>query len=976
MSYYNCFSFGNGVESNRIRDDFNAPFIRHGVKASTVLEEPYEEERRKYGLIYSGLYNSTSGVNNLNQFIQAEKITKDVNPVYGSIQKLYARDKDLVTLCEDKILQIFVDRDVLFNADGNQQLLATNNVLGSTQPFRGTYGISKNPESFAAESFRAYFTDKQRGAVLRLSVDGLTPISDAGMSDFFRDNLKDGGILYGSYDAYKKDYNLTINYGNETGLVLNPEFEEGFTTQTQPINERLLNTSFDDYSGIAGSIVTQDSRNWVTGFGQQFYTNYIDLIDSTGVTQGMSVTGIKGSNTTGTLSSMTLYSIVIPINTVTVVNINPGGGAGGTDRISLSITLAGISGTTTLGAVSGQPVTFEQPNTVIYDNWIYYDSNLNIIPQPTTSNISTITLQDWSGGSGTVLSQALDNGFAIEQGKKYEVEYNIVSFTAKPQLFWFFMNNSQPFTTFLTAGTAVETITASLPVNIGQGVAFGCIGGSITLDSISIKEQQNFGGNVLHWDLNGGVDPFNIYAYQTPFGDEKIAFKDAPLDTFLHQDIVNTNNVLDFNEGSLCRVSFNLTEYTGSGELTFRLFNNDGDGFRHAAVPGLNQFTAYIGDSQSNQNNGKFGFYVSSTTEFTGKIDSVDLIIEGENQGKTVTFSEKTKGWTSFKSFIPEIAISSVNQYYTMDQGRLWKHYTNENRNHFYNVFTESSVTPVLNTQPEVVKHFNTLNYEGSQSKIDKFTIKSIDDSGNTIAPITDEQYYNLEHKPGWYVEDIHTDKQEGSLNEFIEKEGKWFNYIKGKRNQIDPAAFNFQGIGTVGSVDIEVLGCMDPLAFNYNPLANVDDGSCIAAVYGCTNPNATNYNSSANTDDGSCAGFSFELQLRDTTSPTATDGAARVVYAGTNIEATGLTFIHINPPNPPQQNSAYAWSNGAVSSEVTGLGMGPIALTVTDGVDNLTAITHSFNGFIAANIVNGCTSPTATNFNYSANTDDGTCTI
>ena len=34
--------------------------------------------KKIFGLIFSGLYNSTSGVNNLNQFIQAENITKDL----------------------------------------------------------------------------------------------------------------------------------------------------------------------------------------------------------------------------------------------------------------------------------------------------------------------------------------------------------------------------------------------------------------------------------------------------------------------------------------------------------------------------------------------------------------------------------------------------------------------------------------------------------------------------------------------------------------------------------------------------------------------------------------------------------------------------------------------------------------------------------------------------------------------------------
>ena len=46
-------------------------------------------------------------------------------------------------------------------------------------PFTGDYGISKNPESFAVDNYRAYFTDKQRGAVLSYQwTVYLTPISD------------------------------------------------------------------------------------------------------------------------------------------------------------------------------------------------------------------------------------------------------------------------------------------------------------------------------------------------------------------------------------------------------------------------------------------------------------------------------------------------------------------------------------------------------------------------------------------------------------------------------------------------------------------------------------------------------------------------------------------------------------------------------------------------------------------------------
>ena len=227
LSWYNCFSFGNGVESDRIRDDFNEMRITNGARASTTTEEPYEEDHRKYGLIFSGLYNSNSSLNELNQFIMAEKITKDINPTYGSIQKLFTRQTDLVTFCEDKVVKILSNKDAVFNADGNPQLTANINVLGQTIPFMGDYGISKNPESFAYSSYRAYFADKQRGAILRLSQDGLTPISDQGMHDWFRDNLKYASILLGSYDAYKRTYNITLKEAVFSNLIINSEISEG-----------------------------------------------------------------------------------------------------------------------------------------------------------------------------------------------------------------------------------------------------------------------------------------------------------------------------------------------------------------------------------------------------------------------------------------------------------------------------------------------------------------------------------------------------------------------------------------------------------------------------------------------------------------------------------------------------------------------------------------------------------------------------
>jgi hypothetical protein len=262
LAWHNCWTFGNGVESDRIRDDFNAPQMDNGVIVSTVSEE-YGEQKLGSRLIHSGIYNSTSGVNDLNEFNVGERITKDLNPSYGSIQALKTRNTDIIAFCEDKILKVLANKDALFNADGDPKLLATNRVLGTAVPFNGDYGISKNAESLAVDQYRMYFTDQQRGAVLRLSGDGVTPISNVGMKTYFRENIKDASIdhLIGSFDSVLGEYNLTIKHDPfNNGKNVTLSFNEGAKGWV----------SFKSFIQQAGASCT---GKYVTGFKEQAYVH-------------------------------------------------------------------------------------------------------------------------------------------------------------------------------------------------------------------------------------------------------------------------------------------------------------------------------------------------------------------------------------------------------------------------------------------------------------------------------------------------------------------------------------------------------------------------------------------------------------------------------------------------------------------------------------------------------------------------------
>ena len=70
-----------------------------------------------------------------------------------------------------------------------------------------------------------------------------------------------------------------------------------------------------------------------------------------------------------------------------------------------------------------------------------------------------------------------------------------------------------------------------------------------------------------------------------------------------------------------------------------------------------------------------------------------------------------------------------------------------------------------------------------------------------------------------------------------------------------DPSAFNYDPAATDPD-DCEpiVFGCTDPTMFNYNEEANTENGSCIPVIYGCMDPEAFNYDEDANTElDDSC---------------------------------------------------------------------------------------------------------------------------
>jgi len=275
------------VEESRIRGGYNNTQTGYGVKAYIVDDNP-NASTRVNSLIYSGIFNARTGINNTNVFSVGEDITKSVDPINGSIQKIFAEDTQLIIFQEKKVSRAPIDKDLIYSAEGNTTLTSSNAVIGTINPYTGNFGISKNPESFAVYANRKYFTDKDRNAVLRLSNDGLTEISNYGMIDFFRDEFGqlEGGKLIGGYDIYNKQYSLSIQ-PTYTGLQSGQPFKtlvfdeviNGWSSFFSYNPSSMLSLKSDYYS--AGPSLSSDDGGFTGAKGPNtagLYQHYISTV--------------------------------------------------------------------------------------------------------------------------------------------------------------------------------------------------------------------------------------------------------------------------------------------------------------------------------------------------------------------------------------------------------------------------------------------------------------------------------------------------------------------------------------------------------------------------------------------------------------------------------------------------------------------------------------------------------------------------
>jgi hypothetical protein len=257
LNFFDCFTFGNGVESYKIGDSLTgAPFYL-GSRVTAVSQEDFKEAHRYAGITYSGIYNEETNVNKLNEFNLALANFKDCEKSFGPINILHGRKTDVLTLQEDKISYVLAGKNLLSDAAGGGAITSVPEVLGTQISRIEEYGISNDAPSFSVWGEDVYFTDTKRTSVINLKggssqSDALIPISKLGMKGWFRNEFKDSisRVKLGGYDPYLKEYVLSLTDDTTPSPV--DTFECGFTiSQDNANNELLFNLEFGSVIGEA-----------------------------------------------------------------------------------------------------------------------------------------------------------------------------------------------------------------------------------------------------------------------------------------------------------------------------------------------------------------------------------------------------------------------------------------------------------------------------------------------------------------------------------------------------------------------------------------------------------------------------------------------------------------------------------------------------------------------------------------------------
>ena len=133
-------------------------------RPNIVLLDGERQTRRKDTIRYSDRYIDGATINGTSTFYSFNSYQLDYT--WGAIRKITSQDQILLINCEQEVALVYVNKAMLANADGSDNLIISDHLLNSKRKLPGGYGCV-NPESVSHYNEYIYFWSKLKGCALR-----------------------------------------------------------------------------------------------------------------------------------------------------------------------------------------------------------------------------------------------------------------------------------------------------------------------------------------------------------------------------------------------------------------------------------------------------------------------------------------------------------------------------------------------------------------------------------------------------------------------------------------------------------------------------------------------------------------------------------------------------------------------------------------------------------------------------------------
>lgn len=168
----------------------SSPFVDSYYPRTTDINFYDEDSRQKWvnEVRWGGRFFADSKINNVCRFLYDD--VKRLDDDFGSIRAMHQVGYTLHALQEAKNTSIYLGREMAVDAEGNQRMILTSNVLGEKRPALENFGTI-HPMSVVASNRWLYYFDFRNAKVVRSDPNGQDAISLLAMDTYFRDKVAD-----------------------------------------------------------------------------------------------------------------------------------------------------------------------------------------------------------------------------------------------------------------------------------------------------------------------------------------------------------------------------------------------------------------------------------------------------------------------------------------------------------------------------------------------------------------------------------------------------------------------------------------------------------------------------------------------------------------------------------------------------------------------------------------------------------------